>query len=145
MGEVDLITVMIEGHREGQRVVVGLLLPQAILIVGDAIPATDPAYAPCRRCDARVLKWPHALVVNRRWLHHVDNVETILGAASRVANTEKIPLSVRFGIVVGVQDQVIPLSEDCSETQNYRELARLPSPSRIRMGGKEAYGSLKRC
>ena len=85
---------MIKSDCEGQGVVVRSLLPsQTILVVRDAVTAPNPADAfGC--LDAGILERSHALVVHRSGFHHVDDVETILRAATRVAHSEEVPLSV---------------------------------------------------
>lgn len=85
---------MIKGHCESQGVIIGSLLsPQAILVVGNSVPTTDPADT-LGSLNARILKWPHALIVHRRRLHHVDDIEAILRTPAGVAHPEKVPLRV---------------------------------------------------
>ena len=86
---------MLKSDCEGQGVVVcSLLPPQAILVVSDAVTAANPADAFGRCLDAGILEGSHALVVHRGRFHHVDDVESVLRAATRVAHSEEVPLSV---------------------------------------------------
>ena len=95
MREVNFIAVVLKGYRKSQRVIVGALLPaQAILVVGYPVTTTCPANAFGGCIDGGIPKGPHSLVVDGRWLDHIQNVEAVFWPLARVAHSEEVPLRV---------------------------------------------------
>mmetsp|Transcript_73066 Transcript_73066/g.161638 ORF Transcript_73066/g.161638 Transcript_73066/m.161638 type:complete len:296 (-) Transcript_73066:884-1771(-) len=110
MREVDHITVVLERDRPSESVVAHaafVLAPDAILVVCDVGAVPHPTSNTLGRLYGRVHERAHAFVVHRGGLHHVDDVEAVRNVLPGVSDSEEVPLRMRLGVIVRVENKVI--------------------------------------
>ena len=78
-----------------------------VLIVGNIVAGTVPAYAGGSGLLRRVEEWHHSVVELGVGLDEVDQMECVLAESTSVAHFKVEPLSVVFSAIVWLQDQLV--------------------------------------
>ena len=78
-----------------------------VLIVGNIVAGTVPAYSGGSGFLRRVEEWHHSVVELGVGLDEVDQMECVLAVSTSVAHLKVEPLGVIFSAIVWLQDQLV--------------------------------------
>lgn len=83
-----------------------------VLVIGDVIASSVPAYVIIGGVLFGVKKGHHAVVEQAVSLHEIDDVECVFAASAGVFNFKVEPLGEVSSLVVGLQDQLVLAAVD---------------------------------
>ena len=102
------VTIMVELDAESQGVKMATwLFYNVVLVIADVLTNSVPALTAGHGVDVGVHERLHSVVVETVWLQQIDNVESVGSAFLGIWDLKIEPLVVKFGIIIGLEDEVI--------------------------------------